>query len=304
MKKLPAALIALGLTAAGALAAAPAASATAAPTAQTPQSYRPSGLQSADLHVLESDGTLSTRSSRLPLLPFNRVRVNGLTAGDRLVGLDTRPANGALYALGQGGQLYRLNATTGAATAVGLPAAGPVGAAVGFDFNPTVDRIRVVTSAGRNLRLNPDTGAVAGEDLPLAYSTGGSVPRVAAVAYTNSVAGATSTGLYALDAATDKLFTQGTLPGSDPVVSPNTGRLFGVGRLGVDITAVNGFDIRGTAGSAGVAGKDGTAIAAIRTDGFFPGRSKLVRIDLRTGRATPLLALGLGRVVGLTYATR
>lgn len=244
------------------------------------------------IYLLEKDGTLSTRDARLPLLAEHRVKVRGV-GDDRLVGIDTRPATGELYALSKKGRLYRLDARSGRASAVGS-AAGSIGSAVGFDFNPTVDRIRVVTAEGRNLRLHPDTGAVAGVDSELAYSTGGSAPRVAASAYTNSVAGATTTGLYGLDAAKDALVTQGSLPGRTPVVSPNTGQLFTVGRLGIDITAVNGFDLSPGASSA---------LAAVQRDshGLF-GSSKLVRVNLRTGRATSVLALGLGDVVGLAYA--
>ncbi|MBM7789741.1 DUF4394 domain-containing protein [Tenggerimyces flavus] len=245
------------------------------------------------IYLLEKGGTLSTRDANLPLLAKHRVKIRGLD-GDRLVGIDTRPATGELYGLGKRGQLYVVDARSGRASAVGSPAAGAVGDKVGFDFNPTVDRIRVVTSAGRNVRLHPDTGAVAGVDGDLAYSTGGSAPRLAASAYTNSVAGATTTGLYGLDSARDTLVTQGTLPGRTPVVSPNTGQLFKVGRLGLDITSVNGFDLRPGASSA---------IAAVERDshGLF-GSSKLVRVNLKTGHATPLLALGLGDVVGLAYS--
>ncbi|MEV6283860.1 DUF4394 domain-containing protein [Kribbella sp. NPDC051770] len=205
-----------------------------------------------------------------------------------------------MYAAGKSGQLYTLNARTGQATKVGT-SAGAVGTAVGFDFNPTVDRIRLVTESGRNLRLHPDTGAIAGVDTDLTYASG-SKPRVAASAYTDSFAGATSTGLYGLDAAKDTLVTQGSLPGRTPVVSPNTGQLFTVGYLGRDISAVNGFDIEGR-GSSSYDARDYTAIAAVRTSGLLAG-SKLVKVDLRTGRTSPLLALGLGDVVGLTFAAR
>ena len=78
--------------------------------------------------------------------------VTGLQAGDKLVGIDTRPANGQLYGLavnGATGRIYTINPVTGAATAVGagftMPqsAGASVGKEYGFDFNPTVDRIRI-----------------------------------------------------------------------------------------------------------------------------------------------------------------
>ncbi|GAA0625561.1 DUF4394 domain-containing protein [Kribbella sandramycini] len=286
MKKTLAVIVALGAV----VAAAPTASASARGA-------------SPDLYLLESDGSLSVRDAQRPLLAEHRVKVRGLKAHDRLVGIDVRPATGKLYAIAKSGQLYTLDVKSGRATAVGTPAAGALGSSVGIDFNPTVDRIRVVTSSGRNLRVHPDTGAVAATDVNLAYAAGGSAPRVAAAGYTDSFAGATSTGLYVLDAARDALATQGTLPGATPVVSPNSGQLFPVGRLGRDISAVNGFDIFGK-GRGSFNARDYDAIAAVRGGHGLFGGSQLVRVDLKTGRTSPLLALGLGDVVGLAYAAR
>ena len=100
------------------------------------------------------------------------VSVTGLQAGETLVGIDFRPANGQLYAMGvtggSTGRLYTINTTSGAATLVGgtfaLPQSAGVAAGTdyGFDFNPTVDRIRVVANSRDNFRLNPDTGTIAG----------------------------------------------------------------------------------------------------------------------------------------------
>lgn len=285
-----AAAVALGTILASGLAAAPAASATSRGTAP-------------DIYLLDSNGTLSIRDSQRPLLTEHRVKVHGLKTHDRLVGIDVRPATGQLYAIAKSGQLYTVDVRSGRASAVGTAAAGTVGTTVGFDFNPTVDRIRLVASSGRNLRLHPDTGAVAAIDGTLAYAAGGSTPKVAAVAYTDSFAGATTTVLYGLDARRDLLVTQGTLPGTTPAVSPNTGQLFAVGRLGADISAVNGFDISGKGRQAGsYDARDYDAIAAVQDGRGLFSSSKLVRVDLRTGRTTPLLALGLGEVVGLTYA--
>ncbi len=292
MKRSLAAVVAVGTMLVTGMTAVPAASAVTSGT-------------SPDIYLLDSHGTLSVRDSRLPLLAEHRVKVRGLKTHDRLVGIDVRPATGQLYAVARSGQLYTLDARSGRASAVGAPAAGTVGTAVGFDFNPTVDRIRLVTSSGRNLRLHPDTGAVAAADGTLAYATGGSAPWVAAAAYTDSFAGATSTGLYGLDARRDTLVTQGTLPGATPAVSPNTGQLFTVGRLGVNISAVNGFDISGKGRQAGwYNARDYEAIAAVQGGFGLFGGSELVRVDLRTGRTTPVLALGLGDVVGLAYAAR
>jgi Domain of unknown function (DUF4394) len=225
------------------------------------------------------------------------VVVSGLAAGDRLVGLDTRPANGQLYAVGRTGRLYVVDPGTGTATQVGpVFATPPSGDRFGVDFNPTVDRLRIVSDAGQNLRVDPTTGAVAGVDTNLSYASGGP-PSVTAAAYTNSVAGATSTALYGIDSDRDRLVLQGTRPGVPPVVSPNTGQLFPVGRLGIDVDGLDGFDIVGAAKSDTFREADYTALAAVRVKGKKDTR--LVRVDLRSGRATTRGDLPSG-VIGLT----
>lgn len=254
-----------------------------------------------DLYVLSEDGELTRRDGRAPARVAHRVTVTRLAEGEELVGLDTRPATGQLYALGSSGQLYRLNPDTGAASMVGSPV--PIlGRAVGFDFNPTVDRIRVITSLGRNLRLHPDTGALAGTDTQLRYAAGdrsaGRTPRAAAAGYTNSVPGATSTALYDIDSAQDTLVTQGSTPGATPAVSPNTGQLFTVGPLGFDVRVMNGFDIAGAAEAGPFDPADYRAVAAVQTSGQD---SILLSVDLRTGQARIAAPLGTP-VIGLTFA--
>lgn len=165
--------------------------------------------------------------------------ITGLLTGEMVLGVDFRPLNGQLYALGSTSRLYTLNLSSGAATAVG---SGPFatmlsGTNFGFDFNPTVDRIRVVSDNGQNLRLHPELGTVAFTDLALNPAT----PNVSAAAYTNNFAGATTTTLFVIDHTSDKLFIQNP---------PNNGVLVEVGSLGINIDGVNGFDIGSTSGIA------------------------------------------------------
>ncbi|ONI90996.1 hypothetical protein ALI144C_01855 [Actinosynnema sp. ALI-1.44] len=266
-------------------------------TAATAAPAKHDSPRGGDLFVLSQSGVLSRHDATLRLLPKSSKRVTGVAKNDRLIGLDTRPATGGLYALSRSGQLYRIDAKTAAATAVGSPIALR-GTAIGFDFNPTVDRIRLVTDTGQNLRLHPDTGAVAGTDTPLSYPSENRTPRVTASGYTNSVAGATSTALYGLDSARDTLVKQGSLPGETPVVSPNTGQLTTIGRLGLDISAVNGFDITGSASAGSYNPRDYKAVAAVRTHGL----TLLVSVDLAAGRARVVSPL-LTDIVGLTFAS-
>ena len=234
--------------------------------------------------------------------PELNVAITGLAANERLVGIDTRPANGQLYAVGSTSRLYVIDPATGAASPVG-PAFSTAldGKRFGVDFNPAVDRLRIVSDTGQNLRIDPTTGALAGVDTALAYhsadSATGMAPGVTAAAYTNSVAGAASTALYDIDTARDVLVLQGTKPGATPAVSPNTGRLFTVGRLGIDVADLNGFDIVGAAKGAAFDATDYRALAAVRVKA--QQRSVLVRIDLRSGKAS-LRAKLPGSAVGLT----
>ncbi|RQO30102.1 hypothetical protein DBR32_10980 [Taibaiella sp. KBW10] len=137
--------------------------------------------------------------------------ISGVTTGQVIVGMDVRPLNLGLYALGynsttQEYQVYNINTTTGAATAINATAGTirlGVGEKISFDFNPTVDRIRVVSTNDSNYRLNPITGAVAATDTSLAYSASdvnnGKNPYIGSVAYTNSYKGTTTTALYGID---------------------------------------------------------------------------------------------------------
>ena len=214
---------------------------------------------------------------------ITRSALTGLPSGEQVVGLDVRPAGNLLIALSSASRLYRIDAATGQATAIGTTAFVPTlnGTTFGFDFNPTVDRIRVTAESAQNLRLNPDTGTNAAVDGPLSYAAGdpgaGMTPRVVGSAYTNSVAGATTTQLFDLDAGRNALVLQNP---------PNNGTLVSVGLLGVDFADNVGFDI---------ASSDGTAYAALQIQGSDVS-SQLYRINLTNGAATAVGRIG-GRVL-------
>lgn len=226
--------------------------------------------------------------------------LTGLAAGDTLLGIDYRVAKGQLFGLGASGQLYRIDAKTGAASAVGTPSALPKDGARewGFDFNPTVDRIRVVNDAGYNLRLHPDTGAVVDGnpnepglqfDGRLAYDAAdvnaGKSPAVVAAGYTYNKDNDKITTNYALDGRQGALVHQGSKEGVQPAVSPNTGRLFTVGSLGIGAFERATLDISDVSNAA---------YAAITAG----GKSSWYRIDLTTGKATRIGTIADGPVVG------
>lgn len=208
------------------------------------------------------------------------VGISGLAQNEQILGIDFRPATGELYALGGFSNLYTLSVATGAATQVGTTFGTPLnGSAFGFDFNPTIDRIRVVSDADQNLVLNPNSG---GSTLvtSLFYGPGdaneGTNPNVVGSAYTNSVAGATSTQLYGIDTGLDILVTQAN----------SAGTLGTVGGVSADLNDVLGFDISGSSG-----------IAYASTEFVGQNRSTFWTIDLATGAGSLVGEIGGGAVV-------
>lgn len=219
------------------------------------------------------------------------VRITGLQPNETILGIDFRPANLQLYAIGSTNRIYTINTTTGVATPVGNPSFILEGESFGIDFNPAPDRIRLVSSAGQNLRLNPVDGSLSGTDAVLAYAQGdanaGRRPNVVAAAYSNNFAGisATATTLYVIDSGLDVLATQGSV-NSTPV-SPNTGQLFTIGRLGIDVTNNVGLDISDLTGVA-------YASIVISNESV----AKLYRIDLTTGAASLVGQIGSSAALG------
>ena len=224
-----------------------------------------------------------------PRRVLERKPLQGLPAGDHLVGIDFRVARGVLYGLSRQGLLFTIDTANGRLTRVGSqPLALPLeGESIGFDFNPAADRIRVV-SGSFNLRLHPDTGAVVDGDAPtpgvqpdarLAYAAGdanaGRTPDVVSAGYTYNKQDEKLTTNFALDRALGTLVMQGSREGVQPVVSPNTGRLTTIGPLGLGPFSDAAFDISDLSNAA---------YAAIRVQATGPTR--LYSVDLASGRAT------------------
>lgn len=232
-----------------------------------------------NFYALTADSKLHLINAKNPATIVSTVNISGLQIGETLLGIDFRPATGQLYGLGSSSRLYVIDQKTGSARSISSAPFSPAltGTTSGFDFNPTVDRIRVVTNSGQNLRLNPETGTVAATD---GVINGVTNAKISSVAYTQNKAGATTTVLFDIDAATDKLYKQ------DP---PNDGKLVEVGSLGFDIDEAGGFDIN----------PDGTsALAALRVGGI----SGLYAIDINTGKAAKIGSLPLN-ITGLAIPT-
>lgn len=228
---------------------------------------------------LTTDNRLISFDPRTPNTITSNVAITGLAAGENILGMDVRPADGQLWALSSTGRLHILNPTTGAASpqsslfrdsadAVAPFFAGLDGSAsLSVDFNPAVDRMRVISPSGQNLRINVATGAT-NADLPINRAAAG--PAVLAAAYTNNFVGTASTVLYDIDGVSDVLTIQNP---------PNDGTLTNVGAIGQDLVGFAGFDIAG--------GDNGLILAALRTG--TSGPFSLQTISLTTGAATPYL---------------
>jgi len=184
-------------------------------------------LSAGDVFVLTSNGQLATFNRDQPSVIRTSVAVSGLMAGDTLLGIDFRPRDGQLYAIartspGNGGRLYTINTTTGAATAGAtlIPAATPTAngafttldaAATSFsvDFNPAADALRLISDTGQNLRIfvANATGRTAGETF-VDGTVSDAAADISGAAYTNSFDGTTNTRLLNIDTVADNLTFQ------------------------------------------------------------------------------------------------
>ena len=245
---------------------------------------------------------LTTENRLVKFAPTNpseltlNVKVSGLRSGETLIGIDKRPVDGELYAVGKVGTsawLYTIDTTTGAATFVarldrisdGMPVE-LAGTEFGFDVNPAADALRIISNTGQNLRVLLSDRVVAGVqrftgdtfiDGTLNYG-GTTATGVTAAAYTNSdTNAATGTTLYDLDTALDDLVLQNP---------PNDGTLVKVGDLGKSTGILAGFDIRTIDGT-------NTAYASLtRQVGNGATVANLYLVDLATGAVTDLGRIG------------
>ena len=234
---------------------------------------------------LTGQNALVSFDSATPATVSATVPVTGLAAGESLLAIDRRPATGQLYGLGSASRLYTINPSTGAATQVGSAGAFTLsGTSFGFDFNPTVDRIRVVSNIEQNLRLNPNDGTLTAVDTALAFAAGdanaGANPNVVGAAYSNNVAGASTTTLYGIDSTLRVLVAQNP---------PNAGILNTVGSLGLgfNLTDPLGFDISGVTGTA----------YAVFNSAASPNLSQLSTVNLTSGDSGGVGGIGGGVAV-------
>ena len=242
----------------------------------------PATVPDAVIYALNDANQLLRLNIQNPNAPLATTPISGtgLQQGERMLSIDFRPATGQLYGVSNQSRLFVINLTSGEARPLTATSFNPAinGSVVGLDFNPTVDRIRLVTNTNQDLRLNPETGGVAATDGNINGVAGATISEVA---YTNNRAGSTTTTLYDIDPATDRLYIQNP---------PNNGTLTDVGSLGLDITGAAGFDISPSDNTQG--------LVAVT----FNGASELQQINLTTGRLQKLGNLP-GTIIGLAIPT-
>lgn len=175
-----------------------------------------SSASAEPLFGVTTDNNLVTFDSEDPATILTTTAITGLQASENILGMDFRPANGQLWALGSTSRLYVINPSTGAATQFGTGQLSTLvtGTDVGFDFNPIPDAIRIIGNDGQNLRItglsgtspvvNVDGTVDDDGDAMTAYAG-----TVTAVAYTNSFSGVTpsSTTLVGIDTTGNRVVT-------------------------------------------------------------------------------------------------
>ncbi len=251
-----------------------------------------SAAQAETLYGLTTDNRLLTFDTTAPS-QGTALALSGLASSERLLGLDARPTNGQLYTLSNLGNLYTLDASTGAATFVAALKAPINGSLLGFDFNPNADvsgaaSLRVLTAGGDNYAVNVNPGANLGAVTKQTNvsSTSGALKLTGAAYSNNDTDPGTPTVLYAIDTVSSSLFATS---------APAGGVYSLVGSLGADTLNVFGFDI----------GASGMAYAGLTGDDSY---SSLYTINLQTGAASLVGAFAiqgntaLPTIVGLAVA--
>ena len=216
----------------------------------------------APMAGLTPEGEIAYFDSENPQVIF------GQFIGDRsdgeLLGIDTSPVTGELFAIGSTGRVFVISPLERRRSARGVLGATITGSYFGMDINPLLGDIRLISDRDQNLRFDHVSGAITNYDTILTPNG----DKVGA-AYDRNFSGATQTTLYVIDAATDTLETLGAIDG---VPSPDGGLIFPIGPLGVDTSRVADLDIAAN-GSA----------RALLTVG---GESGIYAINLSTGAAT------------------
>lgn len=196
-----------------------------------------------NLLLLTDNNELASINVGDPTILVSKESIKGLKTGDSLVGLDYRPSDGKLYAIGYLGNIYTIDTTTTTAEFKKALKADPADTTapftaitgdksqIGVNFDPLTDHLRLVGSNGQNLRIDEETGNTTTDG-----TINGADATVTAIAHTNSFPETKTTRLFDIDVKQDRLFLQS---------APNDGTLGTSAALGVNATGSSGFAING-----------------------------------------------------------
>jgi hypothetical protein len=222
------------------------------------------------IYAVDLGNNFSLFHSASPGTVDRNLAITGLLVGDRIVGIDFRPADGKLYGVGLDSRVYTVDTVTAVASPVGATFTPALdGVHFGVVLDPATDRIRIQSAeSGQNLRLDPATGQVTNEDAALAYAVGdaneGAAPAIAATAITTGAAGAT----YGIDWLLDEFVV---------MADPSNGQVTSVGSTGVITAACAALEV----------GANGVVYASMTTGGV----NSLYTMNVSTGAATSLGAI-------------
>lgn len=195
-------------------------------------------LPPTDLYALDADNALWLW--RACGNGFQRmIQVRLFNAGESLIGIDFRPADGYLYGLSDKGNLYQIDVSPpGRGNTILVSALNPRFAGGNqslMDFNPVVNALRLIGSNDQNYAV-VNNGSNLNQTViqtRIAYAAGdrnaGADPNLVGGAYTNNVAGAQTTFFYGLDFDLDILIT--IAPGANGSSATGGGQLTTIGRL-------------------------------------------------------------------------
>lgn len=254
-------------------------------------------LPAVDLYALDADNSLSLFRGN----NFQRqIQVKCLDAGEVLIGIDFRPADGQLYGLSDRGNLYQIDITPPGRGNAYLVSSLSLRFAGGFqslfDFNPVVDAIRLIGSNDQNFAVVSANGGLFNLTVMqtrIAYAPGdrnaGIDPNLVGGAYSNNVAGAQTTLFYALDYDLDLLVT--IAAGANGSSATGGGQLTTIGRLlrsdgtAINLTPSADLDIYTDASGANtLIGISGRTLFSLDLAGVQPGYDQIVRaVTLRDG---------------------
>lgn len=205
------------------------------------QSIISNPTKTGNVLVLTDNNQLASFDMNKPNDLISNEKITGLKNNDSLIGIDYRPADGKLYAVGSLGTIYTIDPSTNRAElkstliADSADTSAPYTEITGnpglmsVDFNPAADRLRVIGNDGQNLRINVDTGATTTDG-----ALNGADATITSAAYTNSFAGTATTRLFDIDVKADRVYLQNP---------PNDGTLAASAPLGVNAESSSGFDI-------------------------------------------------------------